>query len=256
MPVADNSFAIIHRDNTSSLATDWSCVPCGIGNPGLNANGGIGRIIASGFALRQGLSFSPTHGQYAIGLLTGPLPIELIDFTANCREPNVLLNWSTASELNNDFFTIERSNDAVNFIAIGNVDGAGNSNNVINYQFTDNSPLSQPAYYRLKQTDFDGQFEYSDIVSLNCDGVQPINIGTIIQNSENLSVYFSGNIGSTFNLNLYDAAGKLIINQINKFDGGVNKFDVPLGYVSFGIYMITLSDGNQMITKKIVINKN
>jgi hypothetical protein len=255
-PFTDNQFAIVHRDNASVLATDWSCVPCGIGNPGLNANGGLGRINASNYALRQGIAFTPVHGQFGIGLLIGPLPIELINFTANCREPNVELNWSTASELNNDFFTLERSIDAINFNPIGNVDGAGTSNSILNYQFTDNSPLSQQSYYRLKQTDFDGQFEYSDIVTSFCGNSLPINIGAVSQNSDNLSIYFSGNEGTTYNLNLYDASGKLIINQINKFESGLNKFEVPLGFVSFGIYMITLSNDNQMITKKVVINKN
>jgi hypothetical protein len=255
-PFIDNSFAVIHRDNVSVLPADWSCIPCGVGNPGINANGGIGRINASGFALRQGLGFTTTHGQFGIGLFTGPLPIELSSFTANCQEPNIVLNWSTASETNNDYFILEHSSDGINFSSIGNVDGAGNSNSVLNYQFIDNSPYSQTTYYRLKQTDFDGQFEYSDMVSSICGSSQQINIASLSQNSDNLSIYFTGSEGAVYNLNLYDASGKLIINQINKFEDGINKLDVPLGYISFGIYMITLSNDNQMITKKIVINKN
>ena len=79
----------------------------------------------------------------------------------------VILNWTTASELNNDYFTIERSKDAVEFQPIKFVEGAGNSNSILNYEIIDVNPFLGTSYYRLKQTDFNGKYSFSNIVSVN-----------------------------------------------------------------------------------------
>jgi hypothetical protein len=90
------------------------------------------------------------------------LPIELISFTASLSGSVVNINWATATELNNDFFTIERSEDGINWTVIGEVDGAGDAHVRLDYQYIDYDPIPGISYYRLKQTDFDGQFEYFD----------------------------------------------------------------------------------------------
>jgi len=95
------------------------------------------------------------------------LPIELVSFNAITTQHEVQLAWVTASEENNDFFTIERSDDATNFSAIGRVPGAGNSSQTLNYDFTDDEPFWGISYYRLKQTDYDGQYSYSSIIKVS-----------------------------------------------------------------------------------------
>ena len=90
------------------------------------------------------------------------LPVDLISFEAEREGDNIKLNWSTASEENNDYFEIQKSYDGEVFTPIGYVDGAGNSNAVLEYNYTDSE--TGKAYYRLKQLDYDGEFEYSDIV--------------------------------------------------------------------------------------------
>lgn len=92
---------------------------------------------------------------------SNPLPVEIIDFTAECNGNGVMLGWSTASELNNDFFTVERSTDALNWTPAGKVNAAGNSTTRINYSCS--GGLSHPGeglYFRLKQTDLNGQSDY------------------------------------------------------------------------------------------------
>jgi hypothetical protein len=91
------------------------------------------------------------------------LPITLLDFDALPFENEVLLTWKTLSEVNNDYFTIERSSDLNNWTSIGKIDGAGNSNYEIEYETLDKNPLSGISYYRLKQTDFNGAFTYSHV---------------------------------------------------------------------------------------------
>ncbi|MBN2777095.1 MAG: T9SS type A sorting domain-containing protein [Bacteroidales bacterium] len=97
-----------------------------------------------------------------------PLPVELTSFSCNCNNDNVEIVWQTASEINNHFFVIQKSDDLINFEDIKQISGNGNSNSIINYQYTDNNTHSGTTYYRLKQVDFDGTTSYSDIVSTNC----------------------------------------------------------------------------------------
>lgn len=105
-----------------------------------------------------------------------PLPVELISFDATCQSNKVPLTWSTTTEINNDYFTIERSSDAVHFKPIGIVNGNGNSFTTINYNWADDNPINKTAYYRLKQTNFDGFFEYIGVRSTSCKQLNDIGI--------------------------------------------------------------------------------
>ena len=92
-----------------------------------------------------------------------PLPVELIDFSARAMDNEVKLGWTTANEVNNDYFTLERSKDGRTFEAIAMISGNGNSTELTKYIHMDQNPQNGMNYYRLKQTDFDGSFSYSDI---------------------------------------------------------------------------------------------
>ncbi len=106
-------------------------------------------------------------GEYTFGGTNGnPLPITLVYFTANNYSDYVLAEWQTASETNNDYFTVERSVDGKDFDETGTVAGSGNSTELLNYSFIDENPVDGINYYRLQQTDYDGKFSYSDIVSI------------------------------------------------------------------------------------------
>ncbi len=94
------------------------------------------------------------------------LPIILSYFKAQAQEGKVVTEWATDQEIDNDFFTIERSTNGKEFEVVGTLPGAGNSSVQKMYTFTDNAPLSGASFYRLKQTDFDGKFAYSSIVAL------------------------------------------------------------------------------------------
>ena len=93
-----------------------------------------------------------------------PLPVKLLNFKVEVKDEVAALQWSTASEIDNEKFIIERSNDGNTFTKIGEVQGNGNSEQIIIYGFIDDSPIYQNTYYRLKQIDYDGAFEYSPII--------------------------------------------------------------------------------------------
>lgn len=97
------------------------------------------------------------------------LPIELITFNAEKNDNKVALSWSTATERNNDYFTIERSQNGTTWEPILNVAGAGNSTARLNYEAIDENPLAGIQYYRLKQTDYDGKNETFEVLSVEME---------------------------------------------------------------------------------------
>lgn len=107
------------------------------------------------------------RAEYAIALNYNPLPITLTSFTAQQSGNSVVLNWATATEKNNDHFTIERTADGINYEAIATVQGAGNSDVELSYSTTDNNPLSGTSYYRLRQTDYDGDSKTYGPIAVN-----------------------------------------------------------------------------------------
>ena len=104
------------------------------------------------------------------------LPVKLMSFTAKAKENYNVLDWQTSTEVNNDYFVVESSTDMINFKEIGRVDGAGNSNNVLSYQYLDYTPFEKVIYYRLKQVDFDGVYTFSEIVAVKKTNEGEVNI--------------------------------------------------------------------------------
>lgn len=122
-----------------------------------------------------------TDGYYTLGLKNypnTPLPVALVSFTANLNSGKVNLNWTTATEIDNNFFTVQRSNDGINYETVATIKGAGNSNTVLQYGAVDNNPYSGVSYYKLMQTDFDGKQTYFGPVTINNS-----------QNEESVNVY-------------------------------------------------------------------
>lgn len=103
----------------------------------------------------------------SVDLNAAPLPIELVQFEVTNRDnTHVRIEWKTASETNNDYFTIERSKDGLRWDEVIRIDGAGNSKVLLTYQYFDYSPIQGSSYYRLKQTDFDGLISYSKVSNI------------------------------------------------------------------------------------------
>lgn len=183
------------------------------------------------------------------------LPIELVSFDANASGNGNEIHWQTLSEINNDYFVLETSKDARNFEAIANVDGAGNSNELLSYYFIDQNPIASVAYYRLKQVDFDGKFSYSDIVSVRRieDGEVVISPNPVkdVLNIE-LKTIQAGN----YNFMVVDLLGAVIEKNVHLNKGTNNiKLDV-FANLPHGFYMLKIVDENNTIitSKKIVKN--
>jgi|GEM_PF-3516039 len=179
------------------------------------------------------------------------LPVELLYFTGY-REENVnILKWSTASEINNDFFTIERSNDIESWEAIGKVFGVGNSNNTSNYSLTDKDPLDGTNYYRLKQTDFDGNSEYSGIVAISKSDDTNSTIKVFPNPFTNtLCIQFSSSASSDYSVEIINYIGQSVKTQTITM--GNILFEMKLDDLPNGIYYAKIYNEQSAIIKKLV----
>jgi len=168
------------------------------------------------------------------------LPVTLVTFTGKYQAGTVLLNWVTASEVNNQHFVIERSSDGLNFTEIGKLNGAGNSHQLLNYAFRDTKYQSNINYYRLKQVDVDGKWEYSKIVAVKIAD----------QNRKNLQVTLYPNpAAGYFYLNLTALPPELVQVEIVSIRGQVllhkeiaagNNNKVDISSLSSGNYLVRI----------------
>jgi hypothetical protein len=180
--------------------------------------------------------------------LTNPLPIQLISFNATAQKAEVKVQWSTASELNNDFFTIQRSQDAENWEDVMVVKGAGNSNERIDYEASDGLPYSGVSYYRLMQTDFDKQFSYSGIKRVEVtQGFQLKVYPNPASDAFRISTGFEIHPSDVMLVNMLGQCIPIIIQQ----DGA--SMLVETGSINPGIYILQVNQGFWRQSIRVVI---
>jgi hypothetical protein len=193
--------------------------------------------------------FSPDEGS--------SLPIELVSFDAKKVEQIVRLDWSTASEENNDLFTIEHSQDGSNFKSIGTKKGAGHSSNMLYYFMIDKNPLKGLSYYRLKQTDYDGNDSYSSVKSVRFENKSEALDVIIYPNPLTSNVLnFEAEVKNddTWIIQLYDAVGKCVYSSLIDLNLGENfiSIDLPTNLYK-GVYHLNMINSQGIsITRKLM----
>ncbi|MFZ4798515.1 MAG: hypothetical protein ACOYMA_13545 [Bacteroidia bacterium] len=174
----------------------------------------------------------------------GTLPVKLISFNVTLANEKVNCSWETASETNNDYFTIERSKDGNGFESLGNVKGQGNSNINTRYSYTDNNPFGGISYYRLKQTDFDGKYTYSTTKK----------VGSTEKLTSAIYLYYENNtpiikINSLFENNaiieLIDLNGTKLLSNEQPVISGENTFAIN-GNITTGLYLLKVQLENEV----------
>lgn len=187
---------------------------------------------------------------------SNPLPIELIRFAGNCADGQVEVTWTTASETNNDFFTVQRSIDGVTFEDVTIVDGAGNSSSIINYSAVDYNPYGGTSYYRLKQTDFDGTSQYSDVVAVSCgNAATDFNlVNAYDQGNGTMAVVFNAGDNELYTVTLYDIIGKQITETTGKAYSGQNQINIAVGDLARGIYMVNLKNEFKSFGRRVMLH--
>ena len=179
-----------------------------------------------------------------------PLPVTLLNFEVDCENGFTVLNWSTASEINNDYFVIEKSTDAINFSPIATVQGNGNSNTVLSYTYTDETPNYAITYYRLKQVDFDGKFEYFNVVVSTCTADENFNVNQLQLNDNVFGFTINTSSSEKLTVYLYDYRGRIISQETIVVNKGNNPISLSKPHLSDGIYMLNIvGEKNHFSTK-------
>jgi|GEM_PF-2759523 len=181
--------------------------------------------------------------------------IELLTFDGEVLSEGNLLSWTTSSENENDYFTLERSKDGITgWFTVATVDGAGSSTVARDYAKLDKNAPNGSTYYRLKETDFSGVTRVASNVIMLTRGVQSYSFNNVfpVPSSHLVNVIFSSVKETSLQAKLYDLTGKLIVTKDIKTKVGSNQFSLDIRGLATGSYFLTLSDGEVTINTKII----
>ncbi len=184
------------------------------------------------------------------------LPVEFASIKIETVEKKHKIMWSTASEINNKGFVVERSMDGSKFEEIGWIEGEGNSFSIKEYSFVDDKAKSNILYYyRLKQMDFDGNYEYSDIVSAKYEDKNALSLGDFAPNPARAIATLDVNIGVESNAQviLFDQLGNEILNKTQTLFAGSNTLNIELNDVPPATYFAKVIIGNEINYKRLVV---
>ncbi len=237
----------ISTPNSPTLAAYYDMVPNSSYNETARGVWGVYPFLPSGNILAS----DDVSGLYILRT-TFPLPVELSYFKAEANTATVDLYWQTLSEENNEKFVVERSQDGVAFESVGTVRGNGTTTQKQNYHFEDKKPLSGTSYYRLKQLDLDGQFEYSDIESVKFKKGKEVNIypnPAKIGSDVRITIPEMKNEEFT-SATLFDIAGRQIMNL---YPNG-NVIDLNTSELIKGSYILEIQLSDEVIRKKVIMD--
>lgn len=215
----------------------------------------IGGAIDLGGNIYQftGVTAIANNLRFTIGTVNStqtPLPIGLINFNAfPINNKIVQLNWQTASEINNDYFTIERTLDGNNWQEINTVAGAEYSTSLLNYSAIDNSPYTGVSYYRLKQTDFDGQFSYSQVRSVTIESLKSSQL-ELYPNPTSNKITIEGEETELKNIHIYTTLGQDVTALTKRLIDTKTKLVIDLSHLSMGIYYIKTNTTSYKVIKQ------
>ncbi len=192
-------------------------------------------------------SFTPTDPSHAPAPTAAVLPVELSYFNATKSKTTVQLNWATVTELNNEGFEVERSNDNRTWESLDFIEGQGTSYEIQNYEFVDKNPASGKNYYRLKQVDYDGRFVYSSIL------MEEMSIGSLEiypnpVNGHTVNLQFPSSNYEDAELEIYDNLGRKVIQSVLVYgESQINISDLLPGF-----YIVSVKVGGQIFQERLI----
>jgi hypothetical protein len=227
---------IYQRNGTATANLNSPTASIGLGGPAVGSYYSLNGVGASPLALTSpetnNLNSKPATGQIYRWTPVCALPISLVDFSGTNYNGRNVLSWTTSSEENNAYFTLERSGDGINFTEIAKVEGANNSNVMLKYSAVDPEPSLEIVYYRLKQTDHDDQFTYSEMITVATHGSNewivypnPAHDHVTIEGGENIHHY-----------RLFNTSGILVTGG-----AAVKYLSIDLSMIPRGMYFLEVN---------------
>lgn len=239
--------------DTMRLCNGAGCtIYTGSGNANVSqsiAQAGPGSILVAGTSNRSEeiitYSFSKT------GACTGGcsvLPVSFLSISGDVANNTASIAWSTASETNNHYFTIEKSTDAINYVEVGRIDGAGTTSSLHNYNFSFEQAYNSTLYVRIKQTDYDGKFSYSNTIVTNTNTPTTNVALTLSPNPTNYGLTLQSNLGVIERICIMDITG---VERI-AFNNNNSTSFVDVSTLPAGIYFINTTINNAQHIAKFV----
>jgi hypothetical protein len=229
-------------------------------------------ITSSSYALPSGVTYTPAPGytgldqfvvEVAVGsissqttidvLVGGPLPVTLTSFNVTRNGSNAVLQWSTASEANTQYFDVQHSTDGINFTSISNVAAQGNSNTMHAYTFTHQLPSPGINYYRLKLVDMDGRATLFPVKSVLFETAYFSKVVLLSNPVSNNSIVLQVNATGTYNATLHSMQGQKIFEQHFNATGAGNRHTIPIPNAAPGIYILVVNDQKERYTFKLIV---
>ena len=241
-PTYSNCFIVNNLPNLR--VTSWNLPTAALWND--DGNGGTTGTTAAGTIVTPATFTFSTAASVSFTLasidVTNPLPIDLISFEAKTNKDRVELNWATATEINNDYFTIERSKDGFDFEEIFKKSGNGTTSQTSEYEAFDDKPFQGISYYRLRQTDFDGKTTVSEPVAVEfIDDLQSLLLAPN-PGKENVKAFIPLSFSGKAILKFADIQGRIIKSmEINRESGNI--VDFSIADLPVGVYSVSLDNG-------------
>jgi Secretion system C-terminal sorting domain len=219
-----------------------------VGTAGVNAG-----TTADPQVNRTGLTLANLSNSFYVGSVnytSSPLPIELVYFTATVTNGQVKLNWETAMETNNDYFTIQRSKDGAVWDSLERVAGPGNSTTPSFYTAYDPAPCPGVSYYRLEETAFDGSTTYSPVCSVNFQRTSARI--TLFPNPATTTLLITFPVTGQYSVALSNSTGQLTMDRVFSTGGNIT---LDVSHLAPGVYCVVIRQGNTKETREVLIGR-
>ena len=238
--VTDPTFLCIVKNSPSS-PTSWTDI------------GGSGASMGAGSVISTSLP-SPfnSFSRFTLGNMNGgvnPLPIALLHFNARSKGDDVEVEWSTATELNNDFFLIDRSLDGSEWETLAQINGAGNSSARLDYSFLDINPMHGLSYYRLRQVDYNGHSETFDPVALYFEHTEPDVTWNFFPNPVHDKIEVRHSSLKELEFKIYDLNGMDLSEQMNQPHNSINRYILDMSTLTPGLYILSSGTESKLLQK-------
>lgn len=202
-------------------------------------------------------TFTPKGNDFTLTTNSTILPVELINFDAICSNNEVMLNWCTASEYSNSYFTIEQSSNGTDFYPLDNIKGEGTSSSRNCYNYKTSQISNGFNYYKLYQTDYNNKRSISKIISVK--GCDVLNSSMLVTNTgkKQVTIILNSTSNQILKLKIHNLLGQLVEERELLITEGSNSLNVNLPQLSNGMYNLLIEKNEQLfLNKKIIISDN
>jgi hypothetical protein len=185
------------------------------------------------------------------------LPVDGAKMESSCENLVRNIVWTTVSEENNDYFTIEKTKNGIDFEEMTVIDGAGNSTTPKTYEWTDSNLDQEISYYRLNQTNYNGVKREVDFISVGCKkDINNLNISKITTDGENIKVEFLTQMEGVHSIEMFDLIGNVIYKNESIFAKGQNSILINKGNLSNSVFLFSINNKDERVIEKVFIHKD